>query len=287
MTGAGKARLGVLAAELLFSTGGAAIKATQLSGWQTAGLRSIVAAAALLVLAPEARRGWTWRVLPIGATYAATLTFFVLANKLTTSANAIFLQSTAPAYMLLLAPLLLAEPLRRRDLWFTLALVSGMTLFFLGTENPVATAPDPARGNIFGVLSGAAYALTLAGLRWQAHANPAVNAGLATVVAGNCLVFLAALPGALPLARFTLSDAAAIAYLGVFQIGLAYTFLTRSLRHVPAFEVSTLLLVEPVFNPFWTWWLQGESPSGRALLGGLIILGSTAFKVWRERRSGD
>jgi drug/metabolite transporter (DMT)-like permease len=287
VTGAGNARLGVLAAALLFSTGGAAIKATQLNGWQTAGLRSMMAACALLILVPEARRGWSWRIVPTAAAYAVTLVSFVMANKLTTSANAIFLQATAPAYLLLLGPLFLKERLRRRDWWFTLALVCGMALFFLGAENPLATAPDPARGNLFGAVSGAAYALTLTGLRWQAHLNPAGNAGLATVAAGNFLVFAAMLPMALPVARFTAADGAAILYLGVFQIGLAYTFLTRSFRRLPAFEASTLLLAEPVFNPLWTWWLQGETPSGRALAGGAIILGSTLYKVWHERQSEE
>src|SRR5688572_9564853 len=106
------ARFEILAAAALFSTGGAAIKACELSSWQVASFRSGVAAIAILLMAPAARRGWTWKTLAVGVSYAATVILFVLANKTTTSANSIFLQSTAPLYLLLLAPVLLDEPVR-------------------------------------------------------------------------------------------------------------------------------------------------------------------------------
>src|ERR1700679_866641 len=84
-----KNRLYLLSAALLFSTGGAAIKACSLSSWQVAGFRSGIAAAVLNAALPGARRGWTWRTLVTGMAYAATMILFVLANKSTTSANAI------------------------------------------------------------------------------------------------------------------------------------------------------------------------------------------------------
>ncbi len=273
----------VLAAALLFSTGGAAIKGTALTAWQTGGLRSAIAAVALLILIPDARRGWNWRVWPVGLAYALTLVSFVQANKLTTSANAIYLQSTAPAYLLIIGPLILKEPLRRRDLWFALALVAGMALFFTGVENPVATAPNPRLGNLWALLSGATYAITLAGLRWQAHKSGHDSAALATVTAGNLLAFALCLPGALPFTSIRTLDALVLAYLGVFQIGLAYLFLTRGMKRVPAFEASTLLLLEPVCNPVWTWVFHGERPSAPAIAGGAIILAATFTKMWFER----
>jgi drug/metabolite transporter (DMT)-like permease len=101
-------RIQLLAAAALFSTGGAAIKACSLTSWQVAGLRSGIAALVLL-LVPAARRGWTPRAWLVGAAYAATVVLFVQANKLTTSAATAFLQSTAPLYVLLLAPHLLGE----------------------------------------------------------------------------------------------------------------------------------------------------------------------------------
>ena len=99
------ARFQMLAAALIFSTGGAAIKGCSFTGWQVAGLRSGIAVLALLVLVPAARKRPTARQALVAAAYAATLILYVLANKLTTAANAIFLQSTAPLYMLLIAPL--------------------------------------------------------------------------------------------------------------------------------------------------------------------------------------
>ena len=273
-------RIQLIAAALLFSTGGAAIKATGFNSWQTAGFRSAIAAAALLALLPEARRLAGWRTWLTGAAYASTLVLFVHSTKLTTSANAIFLQSTAPAYMLVFGPLLLKEKLQRLDYWLTLALACGMGLFFAGTENPVATAPDPVRGNIYAAFSGLAWALTLAGLRRQGKRN------LAVVVAGNVLAFVLCLPQALPVAQVTTADVGVILYLGLIQIGFAYWLLTRGLRNVPAFEASTLLMLEPVANPTWTWLMHGEQPSAWALAGGAVILGSTLGRVWMDRGPG-
>ena len=111
---AGRARLQVLAAALLFSTGGAGIKVAAFSGLQVSALRSGVAAIALLILV-RGRIVWSLPVVLAGIVYAATLTLFVLSTRLTTAANAIFLQSTAPLYLLLLGPLLLSEHFKRRD----------------------------------------------------------------------------------------------------------------------------------------------------------------------------
>ena len=223
-----------MGAALLFSTGGAAIKSTALTSWQTAGFRSLVAALVLMSLLPEARRLGSWRSWVAGLAYAATLVLFVHSTKLTTSANAIFLQASAPAYMLFFGPLLLKERIQRLDIWVTILLAIGMALFFVGTENPLATAPNPALGNVYAALSGLAWALSLTGLRWQGKDN------LAVVVAGNLLAFLFCLPGAIPVARVAAADVGVILYLGAIQIGLAYWLLSRGLRQVRAFEASLL-----------------------------------------------
>jgi len=275
-------RLLLAAAALLFSTGGAAIKAANLTGWQVASFRSGLAAIVLVAALPGARRGWNRRMAPVAAAYAATLILFVLANRLTTSANAIFLQSTAPLYVLLLGPLLLHEPIRRRDLAYIAAVGVGMSLFFTGGETAMATAPDPARGNILALASGVTYALMLAGLRWLGrHGDP--DAGLATVAAGNLLAFTVALGPALPVTSFRATDAAVLLYLGIAQVGLAYWCLTRGLRHVPAFEAITTLQLEVAMNPVWTWLVHGERPGARALAGGGIIVAATLINTWRQQ----
>lgn len=278
-------RLLLLTAALLFSTGGAAIKAATLTGWQVACFRSAVAAAVLLLALPEARRGWSWRIVPVAAAYVATLICFVLANRLTTAADAIFLQSTAPLYLLLLGPVLLREPIRRADLVYVAAVVAGMTVFFLGAESAVATAPDPPRGNAIAALSGLFYALMLVGLRWLARAKDG-GAGVATVALGNILACVAALPMALPVGAGSAGNLVVILYLGVVQIGIAYVCLTRAIRHVPAIEAATLLMLEPAMNPVWTWLVHGERPAAWSLAGGALILGATLANTWRQSRTG-
>src|SRR5262245_29919147 len=193
VTPAAKDRLRILAAAALFSTGGAIIKASSLTGWQVACFRSAIGALAILAMAPESRRNWTWRTPLVGLAYAGTVLLFVLANKLTTSANTIFLQSTAPIYLLLLGPWLLKEPLRRRDLYFLGALALGLTLLFVGQEPPRATATDPVLGNLLALASSVTWAFTIIGLRWLAVTAPEGNPASAATVAGNLIAFLIAL----------------------------------------------------------------------------------------------
>jgi drug/metabolite transporter, DME family len=280
-----RSRLQIVAAALLFSTGGAAVKAATLTGWQVSSFRSALAAIVLLAALPAARRGWNWRMLPVAIAYAATLILFVLANRLTTSANAIFLQATAPLYVLLLGPWLLHERVRRSDVFYIAAVALGLAFFFLGRDAAMATAPDPPRGNLLALASGVTYALMLAGLRWQGkHGEP--DAALKTAAAGNVLACLLALPAALPVHQFSAADAVVILYLGCFQVGLAYWCLTRAMRHVPAFEATTMLQLEPAASPFWTWFIHGEVPSPWAMAGGVLIISATLVNTWRNRWPG-
>jgi len=275
-------RLLLVATALLFSTGGAAIKACSLGAWQVAAFRSGVAAVALFAMVPAARRGLSWRVLPVATAYAATVILFVNANKLTTSANAIFLQSTAPLYVLALAPLLLHERIRRSDLVFAAVVGAGLGLFFIARQGALRTAPDPARGDVVALVSGLAWALTVVGLRWLGKRS--ADGAIATVVLGNVIACLISLPAALPVVESRSTDWLLIAYLGVVQIGLAYFCLTRAIGHVPAFEATTLLLLEPALNPVWAWLVHGERPAALALAGGATILSATVIHTWRESR---
>ncbi len=286
MTPASRARLEVLATALLFSTGGAAIKAASFGSWQVASFRSGVAAAAVWLLVPAARRLPRGRGVLLAAgvalCYAATLILFVLANKATTAANTIFLQATAPLYILLLGPLWLHEPIRRRDLLAMAAVAGGTALFFVGRQPAFATAPHPLRGNLLAALSGLTYALMLMGLRWL---GKGAGVPAAAVALGNLFAFLLALPLALPLATHSAMDWAVIVYLGVFQIGLAYALLTRAIPHLPALEVSLLLYLEPALNPLLAWLVHGEYPGRLALAGGAMIIGATGLKAWWDARA--
>lgn len=273
------ARLQVVGAAVLFSTGAAAVKAISFTGWQVAGLRSGIACLALLILLPAARRRWTWRTLLVGLAYAGALVSYVLANKLTTAANTIFLYSTAPLYILLLGPLLLKEPVRRRDLLFMAAMGLGLALFFVEIEAPRETATDPMVGNLLALSGGVFWALTVVGLRWLSGRESAGESSVSAVAAGNLLACLACLAPSLPLAAGSLGDWLLVSYLGIVQIGLAYLLFTWGLRRVTALEGSLLVLLEPVLNPFWAWWVHRETPGVWAMLGGAVILTAIAVRA--------
>jgi len=278
-------RLELVATAVLFSTGGAAIKATALTGWQTACFRSGIAAIAVLLLAPAARRNWGWRPALVGVAYSATMVMFVTANKLTTAANTIFLQYTAPLYLLIISPLLLKERVRRADLLLMVVLAAGIGLFLAAGQPASATAPDPFRGDVIAAASGIAWALTIAGLRWleSRGAGAGAGAGMTTVAMGNLITFLACLPMSVPVARTATADWLVMGYLGLFQIGLAYVLLTRAVGKVPALEASLLLLIEPALNPAWAWLVHGERPVPLALAGAALILAGTAARVYMGR----
>jgi drug/metabolite transporter (DMT)-like permease len=280
------ARLQLVLAALLFSTGGVAIKLATLGGWQVAGLRAAVAAVAMFVVLPTVRRGWSWRTLVVAIPYAATFVLYSLANKETTAANAIFLQDTAPLYLLLLGPLLLGERLRRSDLALATAMAVGAVLLFAATPVAFATAPRPALGNALALAAGVTWALSLLGLRWiSVRGEQSGEEPLAVIVAG-CLLALLGSVGALwpeplfPNEQRTLANVAIVLYLGICQIGLAYVFLTRGVRHVTALEASLLLLTEPVFTPILAWLVLGESLSMLALAGGAVVIGAVAAHSW-------
>jgi len=277
-------RLMLLAAAVLFSTGGAAVKACSLSGWQVASFRSAVAAVAIFILIPASRPPWPRRIIVVGSAYAATMILFTLSNKLTTAANAIFLQGSAPLYVLLLSPWLLGERIRLRQMAFMATLGVGMVLFFVGNQPVVATAPNPMAGNILGAACGLSWALTIMGLRWIGRGRDDAGATIAAVCCGNLTAALITLPMALPIAASTPTDWAIVVFLGVFQIGVAYAFLVRGISRVPAIEASLILLAEPVLNPLWAWAVHGEVPTVWAAVGGAIILGATAVMAMTGAR---
>lgn len=284
----GLARFQVLVAAILFSTGGAAVKATDLDGWQVAGLRAGIAALFLFLATPSARRGWSRRTVPVSLAFGATLLLFVLANKLTTAANSIFLQSTSPLYLLLLSPWLLKEHLRRREVLMLVLIAVGMAMFLFGTEPAQTTAPAPVRGNWLAAGAGFAWALTVIGLRWLSRGASDRTAGsMPAVVLGNVIVFAVCLPRIVGLASFSLKDGLVVSFLGIVQVGVAYMFLTAAMRRVHAIEAALLLMAEPVLSPVWAWLVHGEAVAEWALAGGCLILAATglsglydAFRRW-------
>jgi drug/metabolite transporter (DMT)-like permease len=177
----------------------------------------------------------------------------------------------------------LHERIRRSQIITVAFVAAGAVLLLFGEQRAGATAPNPVRGNWLGALCGLTWALTMTGFRWFSKHDGEAESAAAVVVAGNLIGFAVCLPMALPVNHATPADIGILLYLGVFQIGLAYMAVTRSIRHVPAVEATTLLLLEPVFNPLWTWLLYGERLTAATLAGGACIVcatfGSTLYQA--------
>lgn len=264
----------MLAAALLFSTGGVTIKATSFDAWQVAGMRSGIAAVFLALVIPRALKSLEPRVLAVALAYASTLLLFTLATKNTTAANAIFIQDAAPFWILLLAPLLLGEFAGRREGLIALALGAGVILLFLGEVDAQETASSPLRGNLYALAASLSWALTIMGLRGLA-ARPAGkgNPAVAATILGNALLFAFCLAVMDAPRNPSLQDWSLVFYLGIFQVGLAYICMTRAADRLPAFEISLLLLFDAVLTPVWAYLLLNETLGALSILGIAWLLG--------------
>ena len=153
----------------------------------------------------------------VGLTYAGTMILFVAANKLTTAANTIFLQSTAPLYVLLASPWLLGERAKKSDILYMLVLAAGLAMFFVGDRAPAPLAPNPTLGNVLAVLAGVCWGGTVLGLRWlsKPDASGRTPSNLTGVLAGNLFAFAFCMPLAFPLGDISGADVSALLYLGV------------------------------------------------------------------------
>jgi len=276
-----KYRLYILAAALLWSSGGAAIKLCRLDAWQLAGGRSLIAGLLILALSPSARRRPTKLSFGVAVAYVFTVVLFVTATKLTTAANAIFIQDTAPLWVLLLSPWLLKEHPTRGELLSVPVFGLGLGLFFLDQLSPGQVA-----GNLVALASGVAFGLSILGLRRLGDGGPAA------LVLGNLLAAAVTMPFWFAGPTPTPMDLGLVAFLGVFQLGLSYLLFSWGVQGTPAVEASLLVLLEPVLNPVWTFLFTGERPGPWALVGGAVILAATAWRtvqpvlVARRARSG-
>ncbi len=271
----------VLFAVLLWSTGGLFIKLTELDAFSVNFGRSLFAA--IVVAAFTYKKGLKLDRYTLFASflYAATLTSFVYATKNTTAANAIFLQYTAPVYVLVLAPFILREKFQLRDLLTVVLCIGGMSLFFINNATS-ATAPDPFAGNIAGLISGICFGLYFLFLRHpkSEQRNPAVS-----VFYGNLIIVLVMLPFiySSPPAEIRLNDFLAIAFLGIFQIGFAYILFTKGVAAgVRPLDASIIGFVEPLINPIWVLLFVGERPTIWAVVGGAIILVAILIHTMRQ-----
>ena len=260
----------VLAAALLWSTGGLFIKATELSAFELSFARS--ALACLTVACLTRREGFRVNAVTLvaSALYAATLLLFVMATKQTKAANAIFLQYTAPVYVLVFEPLMYGEKLRRRDAAVVVCCMAGVALFFVGRLRP-----EEMTGNLLALVSGACFAFFMLLLR---HPRAGRVNRASSVIYGNLLLALVTAPAfAAGAHKVTFTDLLLVAFLGVFQIGVAYTLFTHGVRRgVRSLDAALVGFIEPLSNPVWVFLFIGERPSGWAVVGGAVILAAVA-----------
>ena len=280
--------LAMLGAAVLWSTGGLFIKAVSLDAFGVTMWRSALAGIAIAVVMrvrpfPPWREGWlTWAA---AVAYALMLLLFVSATKLTTAANAIFLQYTAPLYVLAIGGALLQERATRLDVMAVAVALGGMGLFFVGELET-----NDLGGNACAIASGVAFASFLVLLRLP-RCGPETR-GRAMVL-GNALLVVATFavnvtrdssgaftPGA--------ADVAGLLWLGVVQIGMAYVLFGFGIAHIGALEATLIGMLEPVLNPIWVFVFLGETPGWWAALGGVIIVVAvTSRTVISERRRAD
>lgn len=282
-------------AALLWSSSGLFIKVLPLGALQIACVRSLVAALTI-ALVVKLRGGRPFPrpdalSLACALSYAGVLVFFVAATKLTTAANAIFLQFSAPIYLVFLEPWVTGRAVQRRDLLAVGLSFGAMGLFFVGRLQA-----GTLLGNGLGVVSGLCLALFSLTLKLQRERKPEADP-IGAIILGNLLVAALCAPLALPGLRPTPAQAGILLYLGVFQIGIAYLLFNAGMRHLSATAAVVTGTLEAVLNPVWVFLGIGERPSPFALLGGLLILGTIAWYsiawssigwsswAWRSRKS--
>lgn len=265
----------VAAAALLWSSSGLFIKALPQSAAQIVFFRSLVAAATILLVLRVRRERAPLRLDPLtlaaAVSYAGLLAFFVAGTKLTTAANAIFLQFTAPIYLVFLEPWVFNRRLAPRDLAAVLLCLGGIGLFFVGKLEAGHLA-----GNLLGLASGLCLALFTLAMKVKREREPGTDP-IGAAVLGNLLVALLFAAFALPGFTANLPQAAALLYLGVFQIGIAYLLFNAGMRHLSATASVVVATLEAVLNPVWVFLGIGERPSAWALLGGAVVVGVIAW----------
>src|SRR5688572_9278830 len=271
----------VVLAVLLWSTGGLLIKLTTIDAYQVTFFRSLFAGLTVLVLTRKDGLKINGFGILTSIIYALLLFLFVWATKKTTAANAIFLQYTAPIYILILAPFFIGEKFHWRDLVTVAVVLAGMSLFFVGQLRL-----EDYQGNTAALLSGIFLGLYIMLLRHPKAEgfNPAI-----AVIYGNFLLALLTAPsGISAIPSMTFMDWFAVTFLGIFQIGISYILFIKGVRGgTRPLDASLIGFIEPLLNPVWVFVFLGERPSQWALLGGAIIITAIAVHTTRQYAGQD
>lgn len=257
-------------AAILWSTGGLLIKWVTWHPIAIAGIRSGISSLVMLTYFllryKQPLKKPDKYVVFAALNYAILVMLFVAANKLTTSANAILLQFTAPAWVLVFGVLFFKERFSKKDIVVVGVVFIGMLLFFIGDIDGGGLL-----GNVLAVFSGISMALMIISLKKVSRHKP-----MEIIIWGNIFTFLLAIPfyGNLD---FTGSNLTGIFLLGIFQLGLSYIFFTTAISHVTALEGILIPVIEPLLNPIWVLLGTGEQPTIYAILGGVIVLAAVLY----------
>lgn len=269
-----KAILYLALAAILWSTSGLFVK---ILDWQPVSIlagRSFFAAIVFLIyLRRLPTRFSLWQILA-AAMFILTQFLFITSTKLTTAANSIFLQYTMPIYVVLLAYWFLGEKPSRTDYISMFIIFIGLMLFF-GDE----LSTDGLYGNLLAILSGVTGALMMVSFRAQKNGNPAES---------NLIAFLFTATFGFPFIMketWTVNSILILAFLGIVQIGFAFIFFTKGIKHIPALEANLIGTLEPVLNPIWVFLFYGESMGKFALIGGLIVLSGVILSAVGSSKS--
>lgn len=248
----------------LWSLAGLFIKLIDWNPLAIASARSGIAALFLLAWIRRPRFTFSFAQVAAALASAATMLLFVVANKTTTSANAILLQYGAPVYVAIIGTFVLKERPRLEHWLAFVAVAAGMILFFLG-----GIGGGSLLGNLVAAASGVTFALYIVFMRLQKDGSPLESSLLAhvlvTVLAGSVALFL---PAPAPSAKALF----AIGGLGLLQIGLASVLLAYGIKRVTAVEGVLVAVIEPLFNPVWVFLATGERPGPNSLAGGAVIV---------------
>lgn len=265
-----KGVLYVFIAALLWSSGGLFIKLISLNAMQLSFFRAGIAAITFAFIFRR-RILITNKLTFINSFfYALVLLSFVYATKTTTAANAIFLQATAPIYVLIFEPILNKTKYEKENIITVAVCFIGMLLFFVGEINP-----GQFEGNLAALFSGIAFAAFFLGMK-----KNDIKHQQSSIFFGNVLVSLISFPFLFSIRTIPFSDIWMLTFLGVFQIAIAYAFFASGLKRIYAVEASIISMIEPVLNPVWVIIGYGEIPSVTAIIGGLIIISVITIRTF-------
>ena len=259
----------LIIAALMWSLGGLFIKLVNLNPIAITGIRSLGAAVVLLIYIKKPKLYWNRYFFTGVLAYSMMVILYVISIRLTTAANAIFLEFTAPLYVVVFGYFLLNERINRFDIFAMVIIFLGMGLFFMDELSFYGFW-----GNILALLAGVCLALVTVLIRKEKES------AFEIVFFGNALTTIICLPFIIQgFSSTTQVDWFIIFGLGIFQLGIPYLLYTTALKYVSALDAILVGMLEPVFNPIWVYIFVGEAMGEWAFIGAALVIIGTLGRV--------